>query len=292
MNDHNQQNTAINWFPGHMAKAIKQIKEKINLVDIVIELVDSRAPLATTNPLLNEIISGKEFLKVFTKIDLADDELTKEWQKEMENQKIPAIFVNLSKNESYNKILNKIKEVMKPKYEKDIKRGLKPRTVRAMVIGIPNVGKSTFINAMAKRKSAGVGNRPGFTRSQQWIRCNDIDLLDTPGILWPNLSQNQNGVKLALIGSIKEEILPSDELAKIAIQFLAKHYHGELIQRYGIAYEENYFDYLEKFALKMGHLYKQDKKDYKRSENTILSDFKNGIIGKITLERCGDDGWF
>lgn len=283
---------SVNWFPGHMAKALKQIKEKINLVDIVIELIDSRAPLATTNPLLKEIIANKFYLKIFTKIDLADDALTSEWKQYMEKNNIPALFVNLSKKDSINRILQKVKEITKPKFQRDIQRGLKPRTIRAMVIGIPNVGKSTFINSIAKRKSAGVGNRPGFTKSQQWIRCDDIDLLDTPGVLWPNLTDNQNGIKLALIGSIKEEILPNMDLAKIAVQFLAKNYNKELVDRYNISYNGDFNDYLETFCVKMGHLYKQDKKDYNRSANAILNDFKNGVIGKITLERCEDNGWF
>lgn len=292
MNNESLHKTSINWFPGHMAKAIKQIKEKINLVDILIELVDSRAPLATKNPIIQELIKGKLYLKIFTKIDLADEKLTKEWKMEMERQNIPSLFLDLSKNESYNKVLSAIKEISKPLIEKDIKRGLKPKLIRAMVIGIPNVGKSTFINSMAKRKSAGVGNRPGFTKAQQWIHCKDLDLLDTPGILWPDLKDNNNGVKLALIGSIKEEILPSYDLAKIAIEFLAKNYTNELLMRYQIPFNGNFNEYLDEFALKRGHLFQKEQKDYKRSEKAILNDFKNGIIGKITLERCDDNGWF
>ncbi len=291
-NDKGLHKSVINWFPGHMAKALRQMKEKMNLVDIILELVDSRAPLATTNPILQEYQQKKYFLKIFTKIDLADDKCTNEWKKEMERKQIPALFVDLSKKDSIPLILNKIKEITYPLILKDQKRGLKPKTIRAMIVGIPNVGKSTLINALAKRKSAGVANRPGFTKAQQWIHCKDLDLLDTPGVLWPNLKENQNGVKLALLGSIKEEILPSFELVKVALFFLAKHYRVQLEEHYAIPFEEDVEDFLEKLALKRGYLFQNDKKDYKRSENTILNDLKNGIIGKITLERCHDDGWF
>ena len=282
----------INWFPGHMAKALRQMKEKMNLVDIILELVDSRAPLATTNPILQEYQKKKCYLKIFTKIDLADDQLTQEWKQEMEKKQIPALFVNLAKKESISMILTKIKEITAPLVQKDIQRGLKPKTIRAMIVGIPNVGKSTLINALSKRKSAGVANKPGFTKAQQWIHCKDLDLLDTPGVLWPKLKENQNGIKLALLGSIKEEILPTHDLVKIAIAFLAKNYKTMWENHYQIAYHSNVETYLETFATKRGHLFQKDQLDYNRSEKAILNDLKNGIIGKITLERCNDDGWF
>ncbi len=286
------QKTNINWFPGHMAKALRQIKEKINLVDIVLELVDSRAPFASSNPLLQEYIKNKYYLRIFTKIDLADELCTRAFQKNMQEQNIPSVFVDLNKKDAYQKIFHQIQIITQSKFEKDIKKGLKPRAVRAMVVGIPNVGKSTLINMLAKRKSAAVGNRPGFTKAQQWIRCQDIDLLDTPGVLWPNLTENQNGVKLALIGSIKEEILPNLELAQIAIQFLYRNYNHLLTNRYHIAYNGDFNTFIETFAGQRGHLYTDGKKDLERSANAILSDIKNGLIGKISLERCDIDGWF
>lgn len=286
------QKTNINWFPGHMAKALRQIKEKNDLVDIVLELVDSRAPLASSNPVLQDLIKNKYYLRIFTKVDLADNNCTNEYKKYLKEHNIPAVFVDLNKNDAYKIILNQVQLITKQIFEKDIKKGLKPRTIRAMVVGIPNVGKSTLINTLSKRKSAAVGNRPGFTKAQQWIRCKDIDLLDTPGVLWPNLTENQNGVKLALIGSIKEEILPSLELANIAIEFLNRNYKDLLMNRYNIAYNGDFNEYIETFATIRGHLYPDGKKNIERSANAILNDFKNGLIGKISLERCEVDGWF
>lgn len=284
--------TNINWFPGHMAKAIRQIKEKINMVDIIIELNDARAPIASLNPVIQELIKGKFYLKILTKIDLADDVITKEWQSYYQKNNIYCLFLNLNKKDSFSKILRKVNEVMKPQAEKDIKRNLKPRTPRAMVLGIPNVGKSTFINTLVKKKSAGVANKPGFTRSQQWIRCEGLDMLDTPGILWPNLEDNQSGLKLALLGSIKNDILPENELALIAIKFLSKNYPKMLYNRYGINVSNDYYSCIEQIANKRGHLNKNGKVDIGRTSSTILNDFKNGLFGKISLERCADDGWF
>ena len=210
----------INWFPGHMAKAIREIKEKLNLVDMVIELCDARAPKASINPIVEELVSNKYYLKVMTKIDLADDSLSNLFKQKIEEKGTPCIFVNLNNKESIKPISLKIKEVAKPIIERDLKRGLKPRNIRVMIIGIPNVGKSTLINLLAKRKSAPVGNTPGFTRAQKWVHCDGFDLLDTPGILWPNLTENNSGIKLALIGCIKDDILPRHDLVKYALNYL------------------------------------------------------------------------
>ena len=280
--------TNINWFPGHMARAIREIKEKINLVDMIIEVSDARAVFSSSNPIVKELCQNKFYLKVLTKIDLADDNETSNIKKGLENENIPCCCVNLNDKKQGNEIIKMIDKVATPLKEKDIKRGLKPRNVRVMVVGIPNVGKSTLINLLAKRNSAPVGNTPGFTRAQKWVKCNGFDLLDTPGILWPNLSDNQTGDKLALIGCIKEEILPTIDLLSIGLNYLNANYHEMLYNKYGIEYE-NFDDYLDKFSLKYGHLLKDGGHDLERSAKSILNDIKNGRVGKITFERWNAD---
>ena len=277
----------INWFPGHMAKAIREIKEKLNLVDMVIELCDARAPQASINPVVKELVNNKYYLKVMTKIDFADEKNSQIFKEEYEKQNIPCVFVNLNNKDSIKPITNKIKEVARPIIEKDLKRGLKPRNIRVMIVGIPNVGKSTLINLLAKRKSAGVGNMPGFTKAQKWVHGDGFDLLDTPGILWPNLSNNNAGIKLALIGCIKEEILPTSDLIKVALDFLNENYPELLFNKYQIKYEDSN-SYLQEFAKAKGHLLKDNQLDTMRSSLLILNDLKNGKIGKISVERWQD----
>lgn len=274
----------INWFPGHMAKAIREIKEKLNIVDMVIELCDARAPEASINPIVKELAANKYYLKVLTKIDLADENACKEYKSKYEEKKIPCVFVNLNNKDSIKPITSKIKEVAKPLIEKDIKRGLKPRNVRVMIVGIPNVGKSTLINLLAKRKSAGVGNMPGFTKSQKLVKCDGFDLLDTPGILWPNLKENNAGIKLALIGCIKGDILPTLDLVKFALNYLNDNYPSLLLDKYKIEFEDDN-TYLEKFARAKGHLLKNNEVDIERSALLILNDLKNGRIGRINIEK-------
>lgn len=277
----------INWFPGHMAKATREIKEKLNLVDMVIELCDARAPIASINPVVKELVNNKYYLKVMTKIDLADEKESLTYKNEFEKKGIPCVFVNLNNKDSIKPITSKIKEVARPIIEKDLKRGLKPRNIRVMIVGIPNVGKSTLINLLAKRKSAPVGNMPGFTRAQKWVHCDGFDLLDTPGILWPNLTENNSGIKLALIGCIKEDILPRYDLVKFALNYLNDNYKEILYNKYNIEFIDAN-DYLEKFAVSKGHLLKNNEIDIMRSAALILNDLKNGRIGKITIEKWED----
>ncbi|MCI5744900.1 MAG: ribosome biogenesis GTPase YlqF [Erysipelotrichaceae bacterium] len=284
MTDKNINNQAnVNWFPGHMAKAIREIKEKLNLVDMVIEICDARAPFSSSNPLVKELVNNKFYFKVLSKIDLADDAKTQEYKSKLEDNNIPCCLVNLNNKDSIKPLVNKIKEVAKPMVEKDLKRGLKPRNVRVMVIGIPNVGKSTLINLLAKRKSAGVGNIPGFTRAQKWVHCDSFDLLDTPGILWPNLKENNAGIKLSLIGCIKSDVLPVLDLAHIAINFLNKHYKDLLFAKYGIQYKDDE-SYLIDLSIKMGHLLKNGEIDNIRCATFLLNEIKNGKIGKVSVE--------
>ena len=280
-------NMNINWFPGHMAKAIREIKEKLNLVDMVIELCDARAPRASINPIVKELVTNKYYLKVLTKIDLADDLQSNLYKQKEEEKGTPCVFVNLNNKDSIKPITAKIKEVARPIIEKDLKRGLKPRNIRVMIVGIPNVGKSTLINLLAKRKSAPVGNMPGFTRAQKWVHCDGFYLLDTPGILWPNLTENNSGIKLALIGCIKDDILPRLDLVKYALEYLNNNYSELLTKKYGIDFLD-VNDYLDKFAISKGHLLKNNEVDVERSASLILNDLKNGRIGKITIEKWED----
>ena len=283
--DENKMN--INWFPGHMAKAIRQIKERINLVDMIIEICDARAPKASVNPIVQELISNKFYLKLLTKMDLADPNYLKEYEDYYKANNINYLFVNLNNNNCLKPIIQMIEQVSKPLALKDIKRGLKPRNVRIMVLGIPNVGKSTFINLLAKKKSAPVGNIPGFTKAIKMVHCDGFDLLDTPGILWPNLSENHSGEKLALIGCIKEDILPIVDLIDYGLNYLNNNYSDLLISKYGIKYQ-NTDQYLQDFAKAKGHLLKDGKYDIERSASFLLNDIKNGRIGKIIIERLED----
>ena len=279
--------TNINWFPGHMAKATKEIKEKLNLVDMVIEVCDARAFFSSINPIVKELTTNKFYLKVLTKTDIADDDETLKIKEGLKSKGIDSVLVNLNDKSVATSIIKMINEVAKPLKEKDIKRGLKPRNVRVMVIGIPNVGKSTLINLLAKKNSAPVGNKPGFTRAQKWVKCDGFDLLDTPGILWPNLANDNVGIKLALIGCIKDEILPTMDLCRVGLEYINTNYTDLLYNKYGIVY--NGFDnYLENFSKVKGHLLKDGQLDLDRSAKSILNDIKNGRVGKISFEKWED----
>ena len=275
--------TNINWFPGHMAKALNEIKASLKLCDVIIEIGDARAPISSFNPLLEDIISNKIYLKIFSKYDLCDLKKTKQVQDYYASKSITTLGLDLTKKESANEIIKFINTSCEPLKQKDIKRGLKPRNYRVMVVGIPNVGKSTLINLLAKRKSASVANKPGHTKAQQWIKCQGFDLLDTPGVLWPNVSKADIGIKLALIGSIKSEVLPMEDLSKYAFNFLNDNYPNYIKEKYAIEYQD-YETFLDNLSLARKHLVKNNELDYQRTIINFLNDFKNGEIGKITLE--------
>lgn len=285
----------IQWFPGHMAKARREIGEKIKLIDIVIELVDSRAPLASKNPLFNDIINNKPRLIVMTKKDLSDDSVTNQWIKYYKSLGYHAISVNLKNFNEYQLIIKICKEILKEKMDKELSRGIKPRAIRAMILGIPNVGKSTFINRLAKRKATLTGNRPGVTKAQQIIRVDkDFELLDTPGVLWPKFEDINIARNIALIGSIKQQILPLDELFIYAIEYLVTNYPNKVEQRYGIEIdltsdwiEPVFEDIAKNRKLKetRGHV------DYDRVLDVFFNDIFDGSLGKITWEKppCVND---
>ena len=282
----------IQWFPGHMAKARREISEKIKLIDIVIELVDARAPLSSKNPMFDQICNNKPRLIVMTKKDLADERVTNKWIEYFKKKNIDAICLNLKNFNEYQLVINISKEILKEKMEREAKRGLKPRAMRAMVLGIPNVGKSTFINRLAKRKATVTGNRPGVTKAQQIIRVDkDFELFDTPGVLWPRFEDINIARNIALIGSIKQDILPLDELFIYAVKYLEAVYPKRVMDRYDIEINFN-DDWVEKAYDNIAKNRKikpvRGYTDYDRVMEVFFNDIFDGSMGKITWERPDD----
>lgn len=286
----------IQWFPGHMVKALNEIQKRIKLVDIVIELVDARAPLASRNPSIAHLIQNKPTLVILTKKDLADDSKTREWIHYFSKNKISAYAMDVKKMD-FAAIQRQTQKVLKEKLAKEAAKGMRPRPIRAMICGIPNVGKSTFINQLAKRKATRVGNTPGLTRSQQWIKVDeDFELLDTPGVLWPNFEDKTIGVKLALIGTIKASILPKEELALHLLRFLTTHYPQQLKKRYEVDVarvvdQASLEAALTLIAQKRGILMQQAQIDYTRTIEMLLKEFADGALGRFTLETQGENVW-
>ena len=269
-----------------MTKAKRQMQEDIKLIDLVIELLDARIPLASRNPDIDELAKNKSRLVLLNKADLADDKITKEWEEYFKEQGVFVLKIN-SKNQANLKPINEI--VLKAcaeKIERDRKRGIKNRPVRAMVCGIPNVGKSTFINSYARKAATKTGNKPGVTKGKQWIRLNSsLELLDTPGILWPKFEDQSVGLRLALIGSIKDEIMNIEELALELIKTLKESYPGMLEKFYGLEESGEPIKILEQIAKTRGCLLKQGELDYLKASNLVLENFRNGKIGRCSLER-------
>lgn len=278
---------AIHWYPGHMKKAQIEIENKLNIVDAVIELLDARIPLSSRNDLLYKITANKKRLVVLTKNDLADDNETAKWISYFKNTGFEAIFADLNKESDIKRIVKIAENLGVDKWEKEIKRGMKPQPIRAMVIGIPNVGKSTFINKVAKRHAASVQNKPGHTKSQQWIKVSDkFELLDTPGILQPNFDDSIKSVNLALVGSINENILPIDELSHHAYKHLYENYLENLVSRF--PYFKDISDPYEAFVLmaKKRGFFVKGSEDIDKAHKVFLNELKNGNIGKITFDKC------
>ena len=273
------------WYPGHMTKARRQMQEDIKLIDLVIELVDARIPISSRNPDIDELGKNKSRLILMNKADLADESHTKAWSSFFRGK---GYFVAQadSRNKGNMKAISQvITEACKEKMERDRKRGILNRPVRAMIVGIPNVGKSTFINTYAGRACAKTGNRPGVTKGKQWIRLNkSVELLDTPGILWPKFENQQVGLHLALIGSIKDEILNVEELSIELIRILCRDYPGILEKRYGVQEELSESAILEAIAVNRKCLKKGDMLDYSKAALLLVDEFRSGKLGKITLE--------
>lgn len=275
----------IQWYPGHMEKAKKEIQSKLKLVDIVFELIDARIPMSSKNPMIDSLINNKPRLILVTKALLADEYLNRKWQDSFKMQNIYSLLIDSVSGLNINKIVSTAFEVLKDKIERDLKKGLQKRAIRAMVIGIPNVGKSTLINKLVKKKVANVGNRPGVTKAQQWIRINeDLELLDTPGVLWPKFEDVNQGYNLALTGAIKDDVYHHDDVILYFLDFLKLYYPHLLIQRYDVNVNDNNLLILEKIAKKQGYI-KNNEVIYEKVYETILNDFRNNRIGRITLDR-------
>lgn len=273
------------WYPGHMTKAKRMMQENIKLIDLIIELVDARVPMSSRNPEIDELGKNKARLIVLNKSDLAEDRKNDLWTEYFQSKGFSVVKVNSKKGGGIKQIQSVIQEACKEKIERDRKRGILNRPVRAMVVGIPNVGKSTFINALAGKACAKTGNKPGVTKGKQWIRLNkNVELLDTPGILWPKFEDQTVGLRLAYIGSIKDEILNTEELAAELSKFLVNNYKGVLADKYAIEESEDGFDMLSKIAESRHCLEKGSELDTEKAARLMLDDFRNGRLGRITLE--------
>lgn len=277
------------WYPGHMTKAKRQMQEDIKLIDLVIELVDARIPLSSRNPDIDELGKNKYRLILMNKADLADKEQTKKWADYFKSKGFFVVSLDARTKNSMKSITDIVMEACKEKIERDRKRGIKNRPVRAMVVGIPNVGKSTFINSYAGKACAKTGNKPGVTKGKQWIRLNkNVELLDTPGILWPKFEDQMVGLRLALIGSIKDEILNIDELAMELIKYLIKNYSGIINARYEVDESKELTDIIVDIAKNRNCLLKGGEPDYSKAAALVIDDFRSGKMGCITLESPED----
>lgn len=283
----NEDKTNINWYPGHMAKTKREIIEKLNLIDVVYEVIDARMPLSSKIVDIDDLIKDKPRILVMTKYDLCDKVETDKIIKYYENMGYKVVPVDLMSGLNVKKILDYTKEVMDIENKKRESKGMKPRAARALIVGVPNAGKSTLINRLVGKKSAGVGNTPGFTKSLSWIRINkDVELLDSPGILWPKMEDQEAAHVLACLSSIKEEILDTDAIAAFILKKLYELYPERLEDRYGISeLDDDLTETYDMIAKKRGALSRGGVADYDKVSNIIIRDLKNGYFGNITFDR-------
>ena len=295
----NENKTNINWYPGHMAKTKKQIIEDLKLIDVVVEVLDARIPVSSQNPDVKGYTKNKKKVVVLNKVDLADELETKKWVKYFESKGIPAVITDSNSGKGINEVIRAIKEVAKETQEKFADKGRVGKSIRIMILGIPNVGKSSFINRITKKNSAQVGNKPGVTRQKQWIRIEDgIELMDTPGVLWPKFESEEVGLHLAFTGSIKDDILEKTEIAYQLLKFLVINYLNNVIERYKLEEdivnqilnsdaEENdkIVEIMETIAKKRGAILSGGRIDYEKVSIILLDEFRSGKIGRITVEK-------
>lgn len=281
----------IQWYPGHMTKAKRMMEEDIKLIDLVIELVDARLPLSSRNPDIDTLAKNKARLILLNKADLADERANNMWNDYFKEKGFFVVKLDSRSGSGMKAINGIIQEACKEKIERDRKRGIINRPVRAMVVGIPNVGKSTFINSYAKKACAKTGNKPGVTKGKQWIKLNKtLELLDTPGILWPKFEDEQVGIRLAIAGSINDEILNIAELSLELIKILKRDYPGKLNERYGVDEGETDLNILENVAVKRGCIKKGNAVDIDKAADILIDEFRSGKIGRISLERPQTQG--
>ena len=275
----------IQWYPGHMSKARRQVQENIKHVDFVPILVDARLPLSSQNPMLTKIVGDKPKLMILNKADLADSIRTTQWRSFFEKQGIKTLAINSKDQSAVKKVTDAAKELMADKIAKLRERGIQKETLRTMIIGIPNAGKSTLMNRLAGKKIAVVGNKPGVTKGQQWLKSNkDLEILDTPGILWPKFEDEVVGLKLALTGAIKDQLLPMDEVTIFGINYFKQHYADRLLERYkGINLDEEAPEIIMTMTQKLGF-----RDDYDRFYNLFVKDVRDGQLGRYTLDIVGE----
>lgn len=299
MNNDNSTKLNINWYPGHMAKTKKQIIEDLKLIDVVIELLDARIPIASQNPDLKEIIGNKKKIIVLNKCDLSDEKENKKWVSYFEKEGVKAILTDANSGYGIQEVTRGIENIMKEDLQKEASKGRIGRPIRVMILGIPNVGKSSFINRVSKKTSAGVGNKPGVTRQKQWIRLqNNIELLDTPGVLWPKFDNQEVALNLSYIGTIKDEILDKTEIAFFLLKLLLQSYKANLLERYKLQEveiqnimesiqnpNEQIMEVLYLIGKKRGAIVSGGNVDEAKVANILLDDFRTGKLGKISLEK-------
>lgn len=276
----------INWYPGHMKKTRESIEKNLKLVDVVFELIDARIPISSQNPVIDSIVQNKPRVIILNKSDLSDPEVNRQWQEYFNLKGIPSILFDSLSGKGIDKLLNISKEVTKERRENNERKGIINTTTRAMILGIPNVGKSTLINTLSGRKGAKTGNRPGVTRNNQWIKLKgSLELLDTPGILWPKFEDEKVGLNLAFTGAIKDEILDVETLCLRFLEILISRFPGMLSERYNIEIDEKTaLEVMEEIGAKRGCIIKKGEIDYTKVSNIILDEFRKGVIGRITLE--------
>lgn len=276
----------VHWFPGHMVKATREIIERLKVIDVIIEIVDSRAPISSKNPFLEDVTNSKKRLLVFSKKDLTDDNKINMFENYYQDKNYDTILANLNDKKDILEIIKKVQFLGKDRQEKYLKRGMKPQPLRVMIIGIPNVGKSTLINKLTRKNAASVQNTPGHTRAQQWVRINEnFELLDTPGILPPHYEDKTYSLHLALIGSIKENILPIEDLYDYLIEFLLKEYPSSLNKRYGVDETLSIHEITNEIAKRRGLLLKGNEYDEEKTKKLVLKEFKEGIITPVIIDK-------
>ncbi|MGG7618832.1 ribosome biogenesis GTPase YlqF [Robertmurraya sp. GLU-23] len=281
----------IQWFPGHMAKARRQVTEKLKLVDIIFELVDARIPYSSRNPMIDEIIQHKPRLVLLNKADMADPRITKDWIQFFDKKGIKALAINSQAGVGMKEIVSASELILKEKFDRMKAKGVvRPRAIRAMIVGIPNAGKSTLINRLAKKNIAKTGNTPGVTKAQQWIKVGkELELLDTPGILWPKFEDQEVGSKLALTGAIKDTILNLQDICVYALRFLEREYPERLKERFQLEYiPEDIVDFFDQIGKRRGCLMGGGEVDYDKVAELVIREFRSELFGPITLERPSD----
>jgi len=280
----------IQWYPGHMAKTKRQVKEKVKYIDVVLELLDARVPFSSQNPMIDELIGNTPKIILFNKADLAESSELEKWTSYFSSKGIKTLKISAISGKGVNRILPLLREIVKEKTKKEISRGRQERPIRTMILGIPNVGKSTLINTLAKKKKLVAEDRPGVTKQTQYIRVGtDLELLDTPGILWPKFDDEEVAFRLALIGAIKDNILPIDDVCIYGFRVLDKYYKKTFEERYDIKVDiDNIVKIYDDIGLRRGFLLKQREVDYEKVSVTFLHEFRNGKFGPVILDRVSE----